>query len=109
MINEAFAAYTGGGIWIFYGSLTDGTWFLLDNEGWMQILNETPEDFDVSLWEEWQKKHLIREPKGDERIALCNEVLDYLASCIDDVHGGGISKQEIEWYRWYFCRRVLKG
>ena len=97
-IEKAYAIYTGGNIWLFHGKLKNGNYFLMDDDGWTQILDADPSDFDESLFYEWQEKHLIKELKGKKRIKFCDKVLDYL----EENPSGGITELEIEVYRTYF-------
>ena len=99
-IKEAYAVYTGGNIWIFYGQLEDGNYFLTDDYGWTQILNADPSDFDESLYEDWQKEHLVRELDGNERVKFCNHLLDYIYD--NPQNSGGMSFMEIDAYRDYW-------
>lgn len=105
-LKEAFAVYTGGGIWLFYGQLTNGNYFLMDDNGWTLILNADPSDFDESTYEDWQQEHLIKELDGKERTDFCDAVLDYIASS-DQAHRGGITDREIDFYRGYFKESKL--
>lgn len=105
MIKEAYAVYTGGNIWLFYGQLEDGNYFLTDDNGWTEILNADPSDFDESLYEEWQQAHLVMELKNDERVKFCNELLDVL-ELSDCEHKGGITQMEIDTYRTWFESEV---
>ena len=103
-ITEAFALYTGGNIWLFYGSTSDENYFLTDDDGNTLILNDNPSngyDFFYDEWEEWQNKHLIRELSGKERENFCNALCDYLLTA-DAEHKGGITGDEIEAYRMWF-------
>jgi len=100
-IIKAHAVYTGGNIWLFYGELDNNTYFLTDDNGCTQILNEDPSDFDESLYWEWQEQHLIRDLEDEaERIEFCNKLCDKL---LDDGDRGGMFEEEIEAYRKYFA------
>lgn len=104
-IAKANAVYTGGNIWLFYGELDDGTYFLTDDNGCTQILSEDPSDFDESLYWEWQQAHLIRDLEDEkERVEFCNKLCDKL---LDIEYGnparGGIFDSEIEEYRQFFA------
>ena len=57
MIKSANAVYTGGGIWVFYGELEDGNFFLTDNDGYVALVDSDPSDFDESLYYDWQEEH----------------------------------------------------
>ena len=100
-IKEAFAVYTGGNIWIFYGETTDGNYFLTDDYGATLILNADPSDFEVSLYEDWQQEHLVAELQENDRAKFCNDLCDTLLKA-DERHQGGILDEEIEGYREYF-------
>ena len=100
MRNEiwfAHAVYTGGDIWVFYGKLKDGTFFLMDSDGDAMLLNADPSDFDESLYGSWQKSHLIRELTGRERTAFRDDVLD---KAIGD---GGFTEYDAKRHRENFA------
>lgn len=98
-IKSVEPVYTGGNIWIFYGELTDGNYFLTDDYGATLILDSDPDDFDVSLYEDWQNEHLIENLEGDERLDFCNEMLDM----IEKSEYKGLTKEEIDYYRNYMA------
>lgn len=99
-ITEANAIYTGGGIWLFYGKLSDGNYFLTDDNGWTQILNADPSNLDESTYSEWQEEHLIKELRNTERKLFCEQLLDWLSA--NPYHCGGMTEEEIEVYRNWF-------
>ena len=103
-IKEAFAVYTGGNIWLFYGKLKDGNWFLTDDYGSTLILDADPSDLDESTYMEWQDEHKIKELSGKELEKFDDALLDKLLSypSNDYKHTGGISNSEIDAYRKYF-------
>ena len=97
------AVYTGGGIWLFHGQLTSGEHFLTDDEGDVLILNESPADFDESLFVEWQDAHKVRELLDEsERVTFCDRLADRLLrhNKTDDL--GGITDREIKAYKNYW-------
>ena len=96
-IKKATAVYTGGGIWLFYGKIKNGNYFLMDDNGYVVILNKNPKNLDESTYEEWQKLHMVEELVGEKRIKFANKVLDYLID--NPKHRGGMVKEEIEIYR----------
>ena len=89
-IKTLEAVYTGGGIWIFWGELEDGHYFLTAHEGWTVILTESPKDFDESLYEEWQEAHKVKDLENEELIVFQKELLgriekeDYKGALMDD-------------------------
>ena len=99
-IKSAKAEYTGGGVWIFYGQLTDNTYFLTDdNDGSTLFLDESPEDFDKSLYEEWQNEHKTREYlEGDELSDFLIDLLNH----IEQDKTQYITETEINRYREYW-------
>ena len=100
-IKKADAVYTGGNIWLFYGELEDGNFFLTDDNGCTQILNADPgADLEEACFAEWQEAHLVRELQHDERMRFCDELLDWIYANPD--HDGGMTEQEIEVYRTWF-------
>ena len=100
IIKTAQAVYTGGNIWLFYGSLQNGNYFLTDDNGWTLILNADPSNLDESTYCEWQDAHIIDELQHEERIKFCDQLLDWIYSNPD--HDGGMTEHEIEVYRSWF-------
>lgn len=101
MVVEANAMYTGGNIWVFYGKLLDGNYFITDDNGWTQVLNANPdEDLDEAFFYEWQQEHLVRELEGEKRTEFLSQMLDWLLENPD--YRGGMSEAEVEAYRQYF-------
>jgi len=100
-IKEAFAVYTGGNIWLFYGQLKNGNYFLTDDYGATRILNADPSDLDESTYEEWQQEHLVKDLTGKELLEFDDALLDWLITA-PQKNRGGITDQEIEYYRNYF-------
>lgn len=95
------AAYTGGNIWLFYGELTDGEYFMTDNEGATILLNAPATDFNESL--EWQEEHKIKELLDEsERVAFCDSLAERLLrhNKADDL--GGITDSEIRAYKKFW-------
>lgn len=100
--KEAYAVYTGGGIWIFHGTVKEGNrFFLTDDYGFTLILDADPSDFDESLYEDWQQEHLIEELTGNSRQSFCKSLIKALLPT-DTEHRGGITDEELEFYKGYF-------
>ena len=60
-ITTANACYSGGGIYIYWGRLSNGNWFVADDScDFADIVNEDPSanDFD-NLTYEWFEEHLV--------------------------------------------------
>ena len=102
IFEKVSAAYTGGGIWLFYGLLHSGEYFLTDDYGDTLLLDESPEDFDVSLYGDWQKAHTIKELMDSERTAFCDKLADRLLRHNEADDDGGITDQEVEHYKRYW-------
>lgn len=66
-IRNITPIYTGGGIYILYGQLTNGNYFIASDEMYdVRFLNANPEDTDeygdaVSDSVKWQEAHLVRD------------------------------------------------
>lgn len=105
-IKEARAVYTGGNIWLFFGRLEDGNYFIVDDDGWVGIADESAEaatEYGWDEWAEWYNKHMLREPEGKEREQFCSEMLDRLAEYeYGSDNNGGFTPDLIEAYRRYF-------
>lgn len=91
---KAHAVYTGGGIWLFYGKLEDGNFFLMDDDGGVAILNADPSDLDESLYDEWLTTHLIEELEGEELTAFQDAVLGEVVRSGD----GGFTPEDADRY-----------
>lgn len=101
MVGSAYAEYTGGGIWIFYGRFWDGTYFLTDDYGCTRLLTADPYDLEISTSEEWQQEHLIRDLEGDERKSFLRDLIDYLLEQEDySIHRHGMTEMMIDAYRY---------
>ena len=72
-VVAAEASYTGGGIYVFLGELSDGTYFIADYPYFdLRIVNEDPrptywDDFneDGASYVPWQETHLIKDVPND--------------------------------------------
>ena len=99
-IKNVNAVYTGGNIWLFYGQLEDGNYFLTDDFGATLILDTNPSNLDESTYQEWQDEHLVRELEGEEREQFCSEMLNILKSYpYGSEEKGGITDSEIDAYK----------
>ena len=80
-IVSAKMEYTGGGVWLTYGKLdlpNDDAYFLIDDMGAARICDAPFDDFDVTLDDDWQRKHLIRELDEYDRIQLGRKVTRFM-------------------------------
>ena len=79
-IKNATAIYTGGGLYIFYGQLTDGNWFRAYDE-WecIEICNSdtSVEDADYS---EFYEEHTVETVTGEAYEIFWNEMLNWIIS-----------------------------
>ena len=114
--NDANAIYTGGGIWLFYGSCREeNRFYMLSSEGFVLIVDKDPgKTFEMDdpseeedcLMLEWQQEHQIEELHGEERLAFSLQAMDILESYLSDPDSkeklGGIFKNEIEAHRKSF-------
>ena len=62
-ITKAIPCYTGGNIYVFTGSLDDGTYFIADDCCYdVRVLDIDPDTVEDEVWyEDFQKKHLVRD------------------------------------------------
>ena len=108
MIKELTAIYTGGGIWVFYGSLiTQGQYFLTSDDGWTLILDKNVED-DLEegdcFFSAWQDAHLIKELSDDELKEFQKELINRLKHKTDGDRLGGFTEIEADRYANYWKR-----
>lgn len=65
VITDVDFVYTGGGIFLFWGTLDNGQYFIADGDRFdVRILNVNPNDYgtDDEIWyAEWQEEHLVRD------------------------------------------------
>lgn len=98
MFKRVVTDYTGGGIWLFWGQLRSGEYFLTDDHGATLILNEEP-GTDESLFEEWQKAHLIRELDGEELKDFLRSLLEYVGNPRSFTSGTIFTDTNVDKYR----------
>jgi hypothetical protein len=98
--EKVTAVYTGGGIWLFYGKLKTGEYFLTDDYGYTMILDTSPENLDESLYNEWQEQHFVRVvgTHAEER-AFLHSLIDRLGRKNPADDDGGITDDELDRYR----------
>jgi len=82
-IIKADYIYTGGNIYLFWGQLSDNTFFLADGDLFdVTIVNADPDLFDTAdeIWQpEWQKEHLVRYADTEsEGPAFVIRVIDFI-------------------------------
>lgn len=101
MIKDVKAVYTGGGIWLFYGALNNGLYYLVDDYGAVRITDAPWDDLDTTLYEDWQIEHLVKDIEDEtERVMFCNEMLKQLKTESDENKGGFT---DFDKYRRYFA------
>jgi len=93
------AVYTGGGIWLFYGQLNNQEYFLTDDNGCTIVLDESPENLDISLYDKWQEKHFIRWIEGKENQDFLHSMITRLKRRISADNHGGITDIELDNYK----------
>ena len=103
-IKSARGEYTGGNIWLFFGSLDDGNYFLVTDDGDALIFNADPEyamELMCDEWDDWMSEHIIEELEGRNRIKfqtqLCNVLME-----LDVRERGWIFDNEILAYKKYW-------
>lgn len=71
--------YTGGGIYIFFGELADGTHFMADSSFFdVRILNEDASDNEDAWTAEWQDEHLKRDLTPTEAVAFFKQMFKWV-------------------------------
>ena len=77
--------YTGGGIYIYWGAFSDGTYFIADDDYDLTIVDADPElsykeDDDIfeADYSEWQTEHLIRYVDDNKTKNFFNEMFDWI-------------------------------
>ena len=86
-IKNAYAENTGSYIYVFYGELDDGKYFLTDITETALILDASADNLDESGWLEWQEEHLVRELTGEEKNQFCRKLLHWMKNATFEERG----------------------
>ena len=100
-INKASATYTGGGIWIFEGSFTNGYYFLTDDDGNTIILTHSASDLNVSCDYTWQQEHKAKDLEGGELKAFLSALVRFM-KYNKSFEKGGFTDSDIDVYAKYW-------
>ena len=95
-IAYANAECSGGGIYIYFGALDDGNYFLADDSymEYVQFLDTDPSKvFDESLYPEWQNNHRIGDYSGQKAKDFLKDVLSWIC---DSRPSGNYNVTELE-------------
>ena len=96
IIKNVNAIYSGGGVWILYGTLNKGC-FLVSDYGDVRIIDENPSDnWDMSLYAEWQRKHFIEDLEGKALTDFREQLIKRLHSPQEQDDLGGLTDEEID-------------
>lgn len=80
-IKNATAVCSGGGIYIYYGRLGDGTYFMADDAcyEYVGVYNQDPyEHIEESSYETWQKDHIISWHTDDGARQFFKDILSWI-------------------------------
>jgi len=84
-IKSVTPEYTGGGIYVFLGAFTDGTFFIADSDNYdVRIVNENPEptfwddDGTGAAFPEWQNNHLVKDLDIPEKYSFMLKALKWI-------------------------------
>lgn len=92
-IKTATAIYTGGGIYIYYGELTNGNYFRAgDGEDFIEIC-DADTSTDEADYTEFYDKHRIETLVDDQYKTFWNEMLDWI---INNTPKGNYCLSELE-------------
>lgn len=89
LFRSVVPTYTGGGIYVFCGELTNGNYFIADNSWFdVRILNGDPTeptgesylDIPELNWEsvEWQEEHLVEDLQPGDARTFFREMLEWV-------------------------------
>lgn len=72
--------YTGGGIYVYTGKLSDGTYFFADGDNYYaEILDSDPrDDYEEAFYPEWLDEHILRSVVDEEAIAFFESMLKWV-------------------------------
>lgn len=76
-IESVEPEYTGGGIYIFTGKLTNGNYFLATNDYDVRVL-DSPYDWDSEFFDEWQEAHLVKDLEPSAALQFCKQMVDWV-------------------------------
>ena len=92
-IKNATAIYTGGGLYIFYGQLTDGNWFRAYDEWECIEICDADTSTEEADYNEFYEEHIIETLVNDEYKTFWNDMLLWI---IHNAPEGNYSVDELE-------------
>lgn len=95
-VKTANACYTGGSIYVFYGELENGNYFMFDSFYEFIEVFDTEIDLEESFYSEWMDEHRVTTLTGEEAFKLCEAALNWIISNRPD---GNYSVEDIEEYK----------
>ncbi len=90
-IETATACYTGGGIYIYYGQLESGLYFLACDECEAISICDADTSTEEAQYPEWQEQHTVEELMGENFECFWNAMLLHIIN-------GGLSYDE--WHNY---------
>ena len=92
-IKNATAIYTGGGIYIYYGQLSDGNWFRTCDDWEFIEMCDSDTSVEYADYYEFYEEHSIGTLAGDEYKTFWNEMLLWI---IHNAPEGNYQVDELE-------------
>ena len=83
-VVDVSPCYSGGGWYLFWGALSDGTYFMGDHPYWdLRIVDSDPRATDdgdeiKAMFPDWQEAHLVKDVDSDKTKAFYKEVFNWV-------------------------------
>ena len=77
-IESVEPEYTGGGFYVFAGKLTNGNYFIADNDMYNVRILDTPYDWDTNFEVEWQEAHLVKDLGAADALQFCKQMVAWV-------------------------------
>lgn len=79
-IIEQTAIYTGGNIYLFYGKLRNGNYYIATSDFDVRIVSQNPLEYDkydffVSDNVEWQEQYLVEDLSENDARLFCKDLI----------------------------------
>ena len=79
-ITSATADYSGGGIYIYTGKLSDGNYFTTTSDWDSTLIVDSNPDVEEAGYEDWQRDHLVKELTGNDHKTFMNQFYNKIIS-----------------------------
>lgn len=101
-IKTATACYTGGGIYVFYGQLKSGLYFIAYDEWEVIYICNADTSAEESQYEDFYEQHAVEEIEGEAFKAFWNQMLSHV------INGGATHGEWSNYLKSDLEERIIK-